>query len=160
MTERLLSLYGAGIPSNVANLVKKLEGSGTLVVISTTAASDLINEKAVEIARQINGLPKLDSDSYANISEEVLERLGLSDWSHSKLSVIPFMPLGRDSVRKCVGRAIAVNHNLVLSRFESRKAAEQVMEELEFFSQDFPVFSSTGCKKVNSKVDVMLTNEF
>jgi hypothetical protein len=33
-----------------------------------------------------------------------------------------------------------------------------ILDDLSFFSENFPVFSKTGCKKVSAKVDLLLGN--
>ena len=53
-------------------------------------------------------------------------------------------------------KSLAANHDLVLSKFESRRLAEKVMGEMDFFSPELPVFSSSGCKKIDAKVDMLL----
>ena len=73
-----------------------------------------------------------------------------------ELNLIPFMPLSRGVVRKCI-------INDIQSRFPDhdnlsppRKVIDNLLQELKYFSEDFPVFSTAGCKSITSKLDILL----
>ena len=59
----------------------------------------------------------------------------------------------RDHVRQCIVRELS-------SSGASINGAEvnAILDDLTFFSDNFPVFSKTGCKKVATKVDLLLGN--
>ena len=138
--------------------MQELESSSankTLIVVSTSDESDHINARAVDLWRLNPSLPRMDGRTFEEIASDLESRLGL----RKRGSVVPFLPLGRDTVRRCVDRSLALNHGLVLSKFESRRAADKVMEDLQFFSPDLPVFSASGCKKIDAKVDIMLYDD-
>ena len=38
----------------------------------------------------------------------------------------------------------------------SKKVDQNFIQELKYFSEDFPVFSTAGCKSITSKLDIVL----
>ena len=67
-------------------------------------------------------------------------------------SVVPFLPLEKRHVAKCIEEDIDNKHNTCASPHVVAK----VLDELTFFPQNDPVFSSAGCRKVGSKVDFVV----
>ena len=64
---------------------------------------------------------------------------------------VPFLPLERKHVKRCI-------EDFVKGKYmTSRNDAflETVANELEYYPPDTQVFSRTGCKRVNAKVDVL-----
>ena len=75
------------------------------------------------------------------------------------VTIVPFMPLSRDAIRKCVVHDIKNRFPDIQSSdvvATSRQITEQILQELKFFNDDYPVFSTSGCKKVSSKLDMIL----
>ena len=87
----------------------------TLVVISTLDYADHINSRSVDLWKKHQAtLPKMDMETYQGIARELENQMGISD--SGVVGVVPFLPLGRDTVRRCVEKSLATNHNLVLSK--------------------------------------------
>ena len=59
----------------------------------------------------------------------------------------------RDHVRQCIIRELSASGASV-----NGAEVNAILDDLAFFSDNFPVFSKTGCKKVSSKVDLLLGN--
>lgn len=80
----------------------------------------------------------------------------LSGKKHSELIYI-FTHVFRDHVRQCIVRELSASG----AAASGVNAAEvnAILDDLSFFSDNFPVFSKTGCKKVSSKVDLLLGNK-
>ena len=77
-------------------------------------------------------------------------------WLHNFVSnglidhVVPFLPLERSHVVECVEAYMRNRHMLVAA-----SVVENVLSELRFFPEDWPVFSQTGCRQVAGKVDLI-----
>ena len=62
---------------------------------------------------------------------------------------VPFLPLEKQHVKMCI-LAEAANRSL------TEKDIENVMSHMTFWPKGVGVFSTTGCKKVAQKVDLVL----
>ena len=77
-------------------------------------------------------------------------------WLHNFLSnglidhVVPFLPLERSHVVECV-EAYMRNRRMAVTA----SVVDNVLSELRFFPEDWPVFSQTGCRQVAGKVDLI-----
>jgi len=132
------------------------EGNGTLVVLTTSTGAHSINRYMLELARtDVNLLDKLDGDSireYMDKEGDILPlKTFLSDYSIPVVT-IPFLPLRREHVRSCV-------HAELKRVGASMSAVEvnQLLDEIQFFSKDLPIFAKTGCKKIAAKVTLALS---
>jgi len=68
---------------------------------------------------------------------------------------IPFLPLERDHVIRCIREAITSRGTT--SEKIIGEITQQVMSELNFGpSKEQPIFSTTGCKQINEKVNLAL----
>ena len=87
----------------------------TLVVISTLDYAEHINSRSVDLWKRHQAtLPKMDMETYQGIARELEIQMGIS--GSAAVGVVPFLPLGRDTVRRCVEKSLATNHNLILSK--------------------------------------------
>ena len=64
---------------------------------------------------------------------------------------IPFLPLERKHIKQCVMADLEAKKMPL-----SEEVANQVVKELQYFTEDEKVFSKSGCKKVSSKVDFIV----
>ena len=72
------------------------------------------------------------------------------------LRLVPFMPLSRSVVRKCIMNDIKTRFPDQADFSPPRKMIDNLLQELKYFSDEFPVFSTSGCKTITSKLDVLL----
>lgn len=63
---------------------------------------------------------------------------------------LPFLPLERSHVRQCVERE-AVRRNLTLTEAQ----VSSVVDSLVYWPQDTQLYSTTGCKRVANKLDLL-----
>ena len=70
-------------------------------------------------------------------------------------TLVPFLPLKREHVTKCVINEMVAQGGGVPSRQDIRL----ILEEMEFFSESFPIFSTSGCKRIAGKVSFLLTSK-
>lgn len=68
--------------------------------------------------------------------------------------IVPFLPMTRSHVRQCIVREMAASGASV-----TPAEVNAILDDLPFFSNNFPIFSKTGCKKVSGKVDLVLGNK-
>ncbi|XP_022085134.1 torsin-2A-like [Acanthaster planci] len=77
------------------------------------------------------------------------------NWLHPDNYVrIPFLPLEKFHIKQCARRRLECKN---ISPSEER--LEWVSDQLTYFPDDWPVFSSSGCKKVAGKVDLVHKDE-
>ena len=67
-------------------------------------------------------------------------------------SIVPFLPLEKRHVARCVEKDIETKHDTCANPH----IVAEVLKELTFFPQENPVFSSAGCRKVGTKVDLVI----
>lgn len=70
-------------------------------------------------------------------------------------TLVPFLPLTREHVTKCVIKEMLAQGGGVPSRQDIRL----ILEEMEFFSESFPIFSTSGCKRIAGKVSFLLASK-
>ena len=63
-------------------------------------------------------------------------------------TVVPFLPLTRDHITKCLISEMIAQGGGIPSRQDTRL----ILDEMEFFSDTFPIFSASGCKRIAGKV--------
>ena len=66
----------------------------------------------------------------------------------------PFLPMTRSHVRQCIVREMSASGASV-----TPAEVNAILDDLPFFSDNFPIFSKTGCKKVSGKVDLVIGNK-
>ena len=65
--------------------------------------------------------------------------------------LVPFLPLERTHVKQCIRR------DLVKKGFQVKEAlVTEIADQMEYFPQGYEFFSVSGCKKVSSRVDVIM----
>ena len=65
--------------------------------------------------------------------------------------LVPFLPLERTHVKQCIRR------DLIMKGFHVREAlVTEIAEQMEYFPDGHGFFSVSGCKKVSSRVDVIV----
>ncbi|KAJ7374366.1 hypothetical protein OS493_007463 [Desmophyllum pertusum] len=65
--------------------------------------------------------------------------------------LVPFLPLERTHVKQCIRR------DLVKKGFHVKEAlVTQIADQMEYFPERYEFFSVSGCKKVSSRVDVVM----
>ena len=154
------NIYGKNLPS-VMSQSQSTYSNGTIIVLTSTAGGKEINRQAVAMTKDspAGSIPQatnLDMERVMKSSpliqnfHDMLQSRGVSTY------IVPFMPLSRSVVRKCI-------MNDIKSRFPdehdlapSRKIIDNLLQELKYFSDDFPVFSTSGCKTITAKLDVLL----
>ena len=154
------NIYGKNIPSSI-NQEQPTNSNGTIILITTTAGGEDINSQSIQLTRESPGgtIPQpteLDMNQVIK-SSPLLE--GFQNMLLARgvnLTLIPFMPLSRNIVRKCIVNDIKNRFPEQSDFTPSRKIIDNLLQELKYFSDDFPVFSMSGCKKITSKLDVIL----
>ena len=65
--------------------------------------------------------------------------------------LVPFLPLERMHVKQCIRR------DLVKKGFHVKEAVvREIADQMDYFPHDYKFFSESGCKKVSSRVDVIM----
>lgn len=156
------------VSGHLARFILKLEdrrspsSNGTIVVITSNAGGQSINRMLLNSASSnLDKAQLLEHRDRVTIGEVVsvidtseipmYETLSASAVSYN---IVPFLPLSRDHVRQCIVRQLTVA-GVSVSALE----VNTILDDLSFFSENFPIFSKTGCKKVGSKVDLLLGNK-
>ena len=154
------NIYGKTF-SSVITQSQSTSSNGTIIVISSTAGGKEINRQTVEMTRDspVGSIPQASDIDI----ERVVKSSPLIQSFHDMLmsrgvtaSIIPFMPLSRSVVRRCIMNDIKNRFPDEHDIAPSRKIIDNLLQELKYFSDEFPVFSTSGCKTVSSKLDVLL----
>jgi len=65
--------------------------------------------------------------------------------------LVPFIPLERTHVKQCIRR------DLIKKGFQVKEAlVTEIADQMEYFPERYEFFSVSGCKKVSSRVDVVM----
>lgn len=65
--------------------------------------------------------------------------------------LVPFLPLERMNVKQCIRR------DLINKGFQVKEAlVTEIADQMEYFPERHEFFSVSGCKKVSSRVDVVM----
>ncbi|XP_078687019.1 torsin-1A-like [Branchiostoma floridae x Branchiostoma belcheri] len=67
--------------------------------------------------------------------------------------LVPFLPLEREHVLKCAEVKLATD-----GRTDSMETAQRIVDEMQFYPGDRPVFSKYGCKRLSVRVDMSKDN--
>ncbi|KAI8491525.1 hypothetical protein Bbelb_307250 [Branchiostoma belcheri] len=67
--------------------------------------------------------------------------------------MVPFLPLEREHVLKCAEVKLATDGITV-----SIETAQRIVDEMQFYPRDRPVFSKYGCKRLSVRVDMSKDN--
>jgi len=127
--------------------------NGTLVVVTSTAGGRAINQYMLSRAKQDVGWR--ERVNMEDITEVLLaETLPLYSSLREfgvEVRLVPFLPLTRDHVRQCIQQELK-KAGAAMSNTE----ITSLLDQLQFFSKEFPVFAQTGCKQVASRVGLAL----
>ena len=72
-----------------------------------------------------------------------------------QLTVVPFLPLTREHVTKCLIREMLTQGG----GLPSSQDTKLILDEMEYFSESFPVFAAAGCKRISGKVAFLLASK-
>ncbi|XP_059141080.1 torsin-1A-like [Physella acuta] len=130
----------------------------------------LSNEGGTEIGRLIyehwmSGKPR-DSFTLKDVENTILKASlnskSESGFWHSQLisqhlvtAFIPFLPLEKGHVKKCIRDALIAKKYYSNVRDIPDETVDLVLKELTFYPKE-QVYSSTGCKRVSEKVDLVM----
>ncbi|CAL1538967.1 unnamed protein product [Lymnaea stagnalis] len=76
--------------------------------------------------------------------------------NHLITAYIPFLPLAKEHVRKCIRDAMVTKRYYIDVSAVPDTKVDQVIKQLTFIPEAEQVFSSTGCKRVSEKIDYVM----
>ena len=65
--------------------------------------------------------------------------------------LIPFLPLTREHLRMCATR-LAMGQGIELSDMQ----VDKILDQVQYFSKELPLFAKTGCKQISAKLDLLM----
>ena len=126
------------------------KSKGILIIITTRAGEDIINNKVLEVTK--DNLALREKINIDDLKKEVLNsgksiplQSNLEDYS-LPVQVVPFLPLTRDNVRDCTQKLFA-EKNVVIKPFD----VNVIVGQLTFFSLKHPIYAKHGCKPIATK---------
>jgi len=131
------------------------KSNGTIIVATTSAGGHAVNKLILERAR--TSTASRDMIKYDDVMEALNDQrdsipLYKSLLAHNlPVRLIPFMPLTRDHLRKCA-KKVAGEQGLSITD----KQMNHILDQVHYFSKDFPMFAKTGCKQISTKVDLLM----
>jgi len=137
--------------SNDANSKSK----GTLIVVSTKATAMIINKYLLELSK--DNLSKRDKVTVDDImvylkqeNAKVPLQKSIVDFN-VPVHVVPFLPMTREHVRDCISSELRNSNSQMKT-----KDVNSLLDNMSFFSPDFPIFSTDGCKQVSHRVNTFV----
>ena len=70
------------------------------------------------------------------------------------IHILPFLPLTREHIRECT-KKLYNSKNIILSPLE----IQRIVDQISFFSPEFPIFAKHGCKQVVAKMKTRKSQE-
>ena len=137
--------------------IEQIDFRKNIFVFLSNTAGDIINKETVKHFRNGSRREELTSKHMNNILSHALFNMegGLksSDLIFAGLVdfFVPFLPLERHHVKQCVAAEL-IRRNEV----PKEHILENVVDELQYFPKEDPLFSSNGCKMVAKKVSIYL----
>merc|ERR1712038_1835386 len=154
------NIYGTNFPAVIPQS-QSTYSNGTIIVITSTAGGKEINRQTVAITKDspVGSIPQASDLDI----EKVIKSSPLIQSFHDMLigrgvstTIVPFLPLSRSVVRRCIMRDIQNRFPDEQDLAPSRKIIDNLLQELKYFSDEFPVFSTSGCKTITTKLDLLL----
>lgn len=143
----------------IENLLEKfdemqLNSTRVIVLLLSSEGGIHINNL---VYSHISGGGHRESLSSANVLEALKDKDAI-EWFLSLRSrgliddIVPFLPLEKRHVARCIEQDIEHKH----STCANPHVVQEVMDELAFFPPNGPLFSTAGCRKVGTKVDLVV----
>ena len=140
------------------NSQEKQSSNGVLIVITSRMASSTINNHVLEHSK--DNLENRERINQENLLEDVLDSgtvpllySNLVDFS-IPVYILPFLPLTREHIRECT-KKLYNSKNMVLTPLDTQR----MLDQISFFSQDYPIYAKHGCKQVAAKMKTMKSPE-
>ena len=128
---------------------------GTVIVVSTKAGGTNINKYLLDLSKDNLGhRDKVTTEDIIKYLKDENVRIPLHrtlvDYN-IPFTLVPFLPLTRDHVRECISRHLRHSDAQM-----NPKEINFLLDKMPFFSPDFPIFSSNGCKHVSLRVNAIV----
>ena len=135
----------------------KKAGYGNVVFIFlSNSGGDAINQHVLKHALEGKFRESLTLSELEIIFHGIVKRMPdvwFADLLKSEVidHLVPFLPLERTHVKQCIRR------DLVKKGFKVEEAfVTEIADQMEYFPEKYEFFSVSGCKKVSSRVDVVM----
>ena len=131
----------------------EMGGGGVMVIITTRAGAEVINNHALEVASvNLARLHQIKPEHLTRLLEQSEVSLPLSlatDLAEYDipLGLVPLLPLTRENVRECVYNFL-IQRKVVIKQLD----VSAILDSLTFFSSSLPIFSRLGCKPLPAKL--------
>jgi len=86
------------------------------------------------------------------VNSDIERHTKLTEWNIPDVVVVPFLPLQREHVKKCI-RFNAYNKGRRLSD----ALVDTIADDFEYIPRDAGIYSSSGCKRVDERVNLYTT---
>ena len=75
---------------------------------------------------------------------------------HLITAYIPFLPLERRHIKQCIRDGLILNRYYKSQDRISEKKVQEIADELTYYPEGVGIFSTTGCKRVNEKIGLIM----
>lgn len=133
----------------------------TFFFLSNTAGNDIAEESinhwttgnprekiTLKEMEKIIQLPALNAKSGLWHSELITK--------HLITAYIPFLPLERRHIKQCIRDGLILNGYYKSQDRISEKKVQEIADELTYYPEGVGIFSTTGCKRVNEKIGLIM----
>ena len=130
------------------NNQEKQSSQGVLIIVTSRMGASDLNNHVLEHTK--DNLERREKMKHGELVDVVTGSVPLystlMDFS-IPVHILPLLPLTREHIRECT-KILYNSKNMVLTPIETQR----LLDQISFFSQDFPIFAKHGCKQVAAKV--------
>ena len=131
------------------------KSNGTIIVATTSAGGLRVNKLLLEMSK--NSLTSRDSLTMHDVlsvlvADMVTIPLHKTLADHNiPVRLVPFLPLTREHLSMCATR-LAMKQGIKISDMQVNK----ILNQVQYFSKELPIFAKTGCKQISAKLDLLM----
>ncbi|XP_071949082.1 torsin-1A-like [Antedon mediterranea] len=126
------------------------------IFLSSTSGQEIANV-AIKAVKDGRKRESVTLNEYEDVIEKASYRKKDTGLWHSKLidhhlisHFVPFLPLEREHVRKCIQQEMREQ-----GWPQCTKTENEVLNYLTFGPEDFPIYAAKGCKNINEKLNLV-----
>jgi len=146
--------------SKLKAFISTMKDEQVLLLVTMSSGGQAINRSLLDWAKSSSSLKRdrIDQTLVNQIIQDQNVDLPLRSFLHGlkiQSRLVPFLPLTREHVKQCIVKEVIIQGGGAPTREDVRL----ILDEMEFFSDSFPVFSTAGCKRVAGKVALLLASK-
>ena len=137
--------------------VKGVDYRKTIFIFLSNTGGDLINEEALKNWKKGKSREEITIKQMDRVINQGAFNTKGSFWHSSLIEknlvdyCIPFLPMERTQVKQCAEADMKAKNHV-----PTANNLDLVADEMQYYPKEEQIFSTSGCKKVSSKVDLIM----